>query len=197
MFGYGQRVGQADTALRIEAQNVQISAPSGLVSRGMTVTDTYYRLRDQGQQFVQARLLGQLPERVLLSKADAAQQPIQTLSYMATQTNTTPGWTQAVQSSVSMSPAGSASDNLATRNYLNQIIRPVIQGIELAKAHQAVWVNMANELKMDEDLLLSDLSYGFSETGAASFLLGAPGVQPLSSGVPATSDVWFDYMVQG
>jgi hypothetical protein len=199
MYGYGQATSQTgDKALRVETDILQVSAPSGLVSRGLTAAGAYYRLSDHGQTYVQARLVGSAPDRVLLPKSEVAQKPVESLAYMALQTPPTSGWTAGVQALAS-NPIGYSTDTdpvgIATRNFLNSLIRPVIRGIESAKAHQAVWVDMVNQMATDDDLLLSDLSYGFSDKGEPSFLLGLPGVQPLSSGAASTTDVWFDYLI--
>jgi hypothetical protein len=195
MFGYGQlKLNRAqDLTLRVEAESLQVSAPTGLVSLGLNAAGAYYRLMDQGTLYAQLEVVGSLPTDVLMSRADVAQQPVAALEsiYRVTQSNgVQPAalgqWSQLSQQS-----------NVATRDYLNSMIRPVIRSGDFATSHRSSWIDLATEIASQDDLLLSDLSYGFSDDGAASFVLGLPGVQPLSSGSASTDDVWFDYLASG
>jgi uncharacterized protein YuzB (UPF0349 family) len=207
MYGYGQATGErasGDRALRVEAETVQVSAPEGLVSRGLTLDGVVYRVMSEGQGYVQLQLQGELPDRVLLPNAEVAQQPVQSLAYMALRSTPSEGWTNAVQTAAlnldGLSAFAQSNDGMvgqATRSYLSAVIRPVISGLEMARSHQSVWVNLVSQVSSDDDVLLSDLSYGFSDEAQPSFVMGLPGVQPLSSGTPSTADVWFDYLILG
>ncbi|WP_416546172.1 hypothetical protein ACHEXK_11130 [Limnohabitans sp. DCL3] len=69
VHGYGQRWATADTAqmLTVNAQALQVSAPSGVASRGLTSSGMVYRLMDQGVGYLQVKLVGEAPQRVMVS----------------------------------------------------------------------------------------------------------------------------------
>jgi hypothetical protein len=69
VHGYGQSwsTAQADQMLTVQAQALQVSAPSGVASRGLTTGGMVYRLMDQGVGYLQLKLVGNAPERVMVS----------------------------------------------------------------------------------------------------------------------------------
>jgi len=69
VHGYGQTWSTAELAqmLTVQADALQVSAPSGVTSRGMTTGGMVYRLMDQGVGYLQLKLVGDAPERVMVS----------------------------------------------------------------------------------------------------------------------------------
>jgi hypothetical protein len=66
VYGYGQSwsTAQAAEVLTVKAQALQVSAPTGVASRGMTTGGLVYRLMDQGVGYLQLKVVGNAPERV-------------------------------------------------------------------------------------------------------------------------------------
>jgi hypothetical protein len=82
--GYGLSMPLADQVqLVVDAQALQVSAPTGVASRGVLADGSlYYRLVDQQGSYHQLRILGDAPQRVmearaeLVSRADQAAQGV-------------------------------------------------------------------------------------------------------------------------
>jgi len=70
MYGYGQAWAGASAAqlLTVQAQSLQVSAPSGAAPRALAADGAVmYRLMDQGVPYMQLRLLGDQPGRVMVA----------------------------------------------------------------------------------------------------------------------------------
>jgi hypothetical protein len=111
--------------------------------------------------------------------------------------STSEGFTRQVQT---MALAGSnrlvgQDVSMQAQAYLSSYVRPMLAGLSAAQAREKDWISLDTDGfdDQDDDLLLSDLAYGFAEQDDASFVLGLPAVQPISAGLSASSEVLFDY----
>ncbi len=79
-FAYGQatRAAQADRVLRVDADALQVSSPTGLVSSGLTTDGgLVYRAADRAQSYVQLRLIDPGTERVLAVRSEIRNEAMQ------------------------------------------------------------------------------------------------------------------------
>jgi hypothetical protein len=147
VHGYGQSwaTAQADHMLTVQAQALQVSAPSGVASRGMTTGGMVYRLMDQGTGYLQLKLVGNAPERVMVS-ASQVQTELNLISggSMPTQAWQPPGQMGGLSAWV---PTATVSTQAVSRYLLSQ---PAPQTRFMAAA---------------SDDLLSDMEYGLSPEG--------------------------------
>ncbi len=204
LYGYGQTlaaVAADDRVLRVEAERLQITAPSGLVSRGMNAAGIYYRLADHGARYAQAQLVGQAPERVMLPRTEVAGQTTESATSTALGAIASDGFTRQVQS-VATSTAGRAfsqSVSMQAQAYLSSYVQPMLAGWGSLQTNQDEWIALDTDAYDDQssdladDLLLSDMAYGLAEEDDASFVMGLPAVQPISAGLSASAEVLFDY----
>jgi hypothetical protein len=193
-YGYGRPSGSGggDRLLRVESQLLQVSAPSGVSSRGLNGSGLFYRLMDAGKSYTQLQVVGKSPERVLLATTDVAGQPAQAASYLALGASPTTGFTQQMQQIV-WPVAAESMVSVQARAYLAGSVQALVSRDTLGdKLHQG-WI-LLNDLVADDEDLLSDLAYGFSEPDAPSFVIGLPGLQALSSGLLPSNEVLFDYL---
>jgi hypothetical protein len=193
-YGYGQPSSASanDRLLRVESQLLQVSAPSGVSSRGLNGNGLFYRLMDAGKSYTQLQVVGKSPERVLLATTDVAGQPAQAASYLALGASPTTGFTQQMQQIV-WPVAAESMVSVQARAYLAGSVQALVSRDTLGdKLHQG-WI-LLNDLVADDEDLLSDLAYGFSEPDAPSFVIGLPGLQALSSGLLPSNEVLFDYL---
>ena len=79
--------------LTVQAQALQVSAPSGVASRGMTTGGMFYRLMDQGTGYLQLKLVGNAPERVMVSASQVQTE----LSIISSGSTPTKAWQPAGQ----------------------------------------------------------------------------------------------------
>jgi hypothetical protein len=196
-FGYGQSIKatDGDRVLRVESERLQVSAPSGVSSRGLSTGGVYYRLMDQGNAYAQLLVTGQAPERVMLPVREVAGNPLQAAAYLAVGAAPTSGFVQQVQSLVWPAPVAQAS-SVQARAYLAGPVHAMVVANTLSSKLQEGWI-LLNELVDEDEDLLSDLAYGFSsEPEAPYFVMGLPGLQPASSGLLPSNEVLFDYLVQ-
>lgn len=196
-FGYGQahKANDGDRVLRVESERLQVSAPSGVSSRGLSTSGVYYRLMDQGTAYAQLVVTGQAPERVMLPVSEVAGNPLQAAAFLAVGAAPTTGFVQQVQSSVWPAPVAQAS-SMQARTYLASPVHAMVMADTLSSKLQDGWI-LLNELVDEDEDLLSDLAYGLSsEPEAPSFVMGLPGLQPASSGLLPSNEVLFDYLVQ-
>jgi hypothetical protein len=200
LYGYGQLIGGVaadDRVLRVETDRLQVSAPTGGAARGVNAEGIYYRLSDRNATYAQAQLVGEAPQRVMLPRADVAGQSTESAAYVAYGASTSEGFTRQVQT---MALAGSnrlvgQDVSMQAQAYLSSYVRPMLAGLSAAQAREKDWISLDTDGfdDLDDDLLLSDLAYGFAEQDDASFVLGLPAVQPISAGLSASSEVLFDY----
>jgi hypothetical protein len=196
-FGYGQahKATDGDRVLRVESERLQVSAPSGVSSRGLSTSGLYYRLMDQGKAYAQLLVTGQVPERVMLPASEVAGNPLQAAASLAVGAASTSGFVQQVQSQVWPAPVAQAS-SVQARAYLAGPVHAMVVADTLSTKLQEGWI-LLNELVDENEDLLSDLAYGLSsEPEAPSFVMGLPGLQPASSGLLPSNEVLFDYLVQ-
>jgi hypothetical protein len=196
-FGYGQayKSTDGDRVLRVESERLQVSAPTGVSSRGLSTGGVYYRLMDQGTAYAQLLVTGQAPERVMLPVSEVAGNPLQAAAFLAVGAAPTSGFVQQLQSRVWTAPVAQAS-SVQARAYLAGPVHAMVVADTLSSKLQEGWI-LLNELVDEDEDLLSDLAYGFSsESEAPSFVMGLPGLQPASSGLLPSNEVLFDYLVQ-
>ena len=196
-FGYGQALKstEGDRVLRVESERLQVSAPTGVSSRGQSSVGEYYRLMDQGRAYAQLLVTGQAPERVMLPVSGVAGNPVQAASFLAVGAASTSGFAQQVQSLVWPASVAQAS-SVQARAYLAGPVQAMVSADTLGNKLQEGWI-LLNALTDDHQDLLSDLAYGLSsEPEAPSFVMGLPGLQPASSGLLPSKEVLFDYLVE-
>jgi len=202
MFGYGQLRGDVaaeDRVVRVESDRLQLSAPMGQATRGMNEHGVYYRLMNKANMYSQVQVVGDAPDRVMLSRADTAGKPIQSAVYTASNAQATAGFTQQIQSmALGLSSRSVDADvGMQAQAYLSSYVRPMLSGLSAQQLQERNWISLdtLSQDHLNDDLLLSDLAYGFDEDDEASFVMGLPAVQPISSGLQASSEVLFDYEV--
>ena len=196
-FGYGQalKATDGDRVLRVESERLQVSAPTGVSSRGQSSVGEYYRLMDQGKAYAQLLVTGQAPERVMLPVSEEAGNPLQAASFLAVGAAPTTGFAQQVQSMVWPAPVAQVA-SLQARAYLAGPVQAMVVADTLGSKLQEGWI-LLNELVAEDQDLLSDLAYGLSsEPEAPSFVMGLPALQPASSGLLPSNEVLFDYLVE-
>ena len=172
VHGYGQSwaTARADHMLTVQAQALQVSAPSGVASRGMTTGGMVYRLMDQGTGYLQLKLVGNAPERVMVSASQVQTE----LSIISSGSTPTKAWQPAGQMGglSAWVPTAAVSTQAVSRYLLSQ---PAPQTSFMATS----------------DDLLSDLAYGLSpedNTVVLSLELDAPLVR--STGQLLTESDW-------
>jgi hypothetical protein len=173
VHGYGQSwaTARADHMLTVQAQALQVSAPSGVASRGMTTGGMFYRLMDQGTGYLQLKLVGNAPERVMVSASQVQTE----LSIISGGSTPTKAWQPAGQMGglSAWVPTAAVSPQAVSRYLLSQ---PAPQTSFMATS---------------SDDLLSDLAYGLSpedNTVVLSLELDAPLVR--STGQLLTESDW-------
>ena len=173
VHGYGQSwaTARADHMLTVQAQALQVSAPSGVASRGMTTGGMVYRLMDQGTGYLQLKLVGNAPERVMVSASQVQTE----LSIISSGSTPTKAWQPAGQMGglSAWVPTAAVSTQAVSRYLLSQ---PAPQTSFMATS---------------SDDLLSDLAYGLSpedNTVVLSLELDAPLVR--STGQLLTESDW-------
>jgi hypothetical protein len=195
--GYGQalKATDGDRVLRVESERLQVSAPSGVSSRGQSSVGEYYRLMDQGKAYAQLLVTGQAPERVMLPVYEVAGNPLQAAAFLAVGSSSSSGFAQQVQSLVWPAPVAQVA-SVQARAYLAGPVQAMVVADTLGSKLQEGWI-LLNELTDDNQDLLSDLAYGLSsEPEAPSFVMGMPGLQPASSGLLPSNEVLFDYLAE-
>jgi hypothetical protein len=177
VHGYGQSwsTAQADQMLTVQAQALQVSAPSGVASRGLTTGGMVYRLMDQGVGYLQLKLVGNAPERVMVSASQVQTE----LSLINDGSMPTQAWQPAGQIGglSAWVPLAAASMQEAGR-FLQRQTAP--------KAFEPTSFMAATS-----DDLLSDMAYGLSpedNTVVLSLELDAPLVR--STGQLLTESDW-------
>jgi hypothetical protein len=192
IYGYGQRsaeVGSSDQVVRVQADRLQVAAPTGVVSRGMNAEGVYYRLVDRSGVYAQVQLAGETPpQRVMLARDEVASQVSRSASSAAQGGILSAGFALPAQSFSSM--ARVADTSVQAQAYLSSTVP--LGTLTSFEVRQSNWV-MLDEEASDDELLLSDLAYGLSQDDEPSFVLGLPALQPLSAGLASSSELLFDY----
>ncbi len=176
VHGYGQTwaTAQADQMLTVKAKALQVSAPSGVASRGMTTGGMVYRLMDQGVGYLQLKLVGDAPERVMVSASQVQTE----LGRINTGSMPMQAWQPAGQQGglSAWVPTAAATPSAVSRYLLSQPPQAFAPTSFMASA---------------SDDLLSDMTYGLSEednTVVLSLELDAPLVR--STGQLLTESDW-------
>jgi hypothetical protein len=176
MHGYGQTWATAEVAkvLTVQADALQVSAPTGVNSRGMTTGGMVYRLMDQGVGYLQLKLVGDAPERVMVSASQVQTE----LRQINSGVRPALAWQTAGQPTglAAWVPASAATTSAVSRYLLSQPPQAFAPTSFMASA---------------SDDLLSDMTYGLSEednTVVLSLELDAPLVR--STGQLLTESDW-------
>jgi hypothetical protein len=183
VHGYGQSwaTAQADQMLTVQAQALQVSAPSGVASRGMTTGGMVYRLMDQGTGYLQLKLVGNAPERVMVSA-----------SQVQTELNLLSGGSMPTQAWQPAGQMGGLSAWVPTAAVSTQSVgkQEVISYLQRQSAPMMALALSSFEVAASDDLL-SDMAYGLSpddNTVVLSLELDAPLVR--STGQLLTASDW-------
>ena len=177
VHGYGQTWATAELAqmLTVQADALQVSAPSGVASRGMTTGGMVYRLMDQGVGYLQLKLVGDAPERVMVSTIQVQTE----LGRINSGSMPTQAWQLAGQK-VGLSawvPTAAASTQAVSRS--------------LSQPAPMMALALTSFMSDSSDDLLSDMAYGLSpedNTVVLSLELDAPLVR--STGQLLTESDW-------
>jgi hypothetical protein len=196
MRGYGQAASQVsiagDRALRVESDRLQVSTPSGTVLRSANAQgESVFRALTSQGLYNQLVVVGDVPEKAVMSQADVAGQPIATAVYAALlNTRISSGFSQTVHDlaqQASLNRHGSAQ----AQAYLAAAVEAVLQPARgSVPSFGGVMINLNDT---QDQLLLDDLSYGLGQDDIDSSVLGSPGQQILSFGANAQSNSLFDY----
>jgi hypothetical protein len=200
MFGQGPRAdaAEASSVLKAQADRVQVAAARGMVFEGRSSNgQPLYRLMSKGQAFVQLQSVGEAPDRVLMPRDRLAAEPVVTVA-TALSASATSGLEALMQrSDAFFAASGEASTGAQSRAYLQRLSSDIAAGLSWARHVEGdlVYIGQIDPVDDDDGLLLSDLAYGLSEDDRPSFVMGLPGLQPISVGTTAQSDWLFDYVV--
>jgi hypothetical protein len=162
-YGYGQPWASVDAqrVLEVSAQALQVSAPSGVASRGMSADGLIYRLMDRGVGYLQFKLGDGATQRVMVSASQVQNEMGQITGGQAP----AQAW-QGAGSSAGLAAwvPTTASSPSAVSRYLERLTSP--------QASQPMLFMASSESN-----LLSDMAYGLSpqeEEAAMSLEPGAP-----------------------
>jgi hypothetical protein len=199
LYGYGPKVTDlsSQTAVKVQSQQLQVSAPSGQVVRDSgTNGETYYTLIKRNTYYREATVMGTAPTNVVVAKSQVAGNPQAALP----QVNQAALLSQAYASQgvsyglLSMRSAPLPVPTLAgVRSYLAGVMHatPTLSTAVTTAASVSVMGGASATVSTTD--LLSDLSYGLSADTSGAFVLGTPGVQTTSAGVKTTPVLNFDY----
>ncbi|CAN1562795.1 hypothetical protein MCEMAEM4_02764 [Burkholderiaceae bacterium] len=200
MYGYGPTVipPSGQSAIQVQAQQLQVSAPKGQVVRDSGSNgETYYTLINRNTYYRQAIVLGTAPTNVVVDKsqvagnAQGALTQVKQTAQMA-MTYLSQGMSYGL-TNMRTAPVSAALPAAGVRSYLAGVMQasqPVSASMSTTADISVAAPTSSSSTAVD---LLSDLSYGMSADTTAAFVLGSPGVQTTSSGVKATSVLSFDY----
>jgi len=197
LYGNGPNVLKlaTESAVKVEAQQMQVSAPSGAIVRDSGATggtggiggtgETYYTLINRNSYFRQATVVGSAPSQVMVDKSQVGGTPEKALS------KAVDGYKEyvALQNSGALYPAISSS----------RISQPLASGIMVAAARTlpmyspaaGLALNSRNLITTDASNLLTDLSYGMGahSQSTASDLINRP--VNWSTGLPVGQNTLF------
>ena len=199
LYGYGPKVSDlaTQTAVQVQAQQLQVSAPSGQVVRDSGDNgQTYYTLIKRSTYYREATVVGTAPTNVVVAKSQVAGNPQAAL----------PNVSQAALLSVAYATQGVSYGQLTmrstslpvstlagVRSYLSGAMQAstTLSGALSTAASVTVMAGATSSVSPTD--LLSDLSYGLSANTSGAYVLGSPGVQTTSAGVKSTPVLTFDY----
>jgi len=200
MYGYGPTVipPSGQSAIQVQAQQLQVSAPKGQVVRDSGSNgETYYTLINRNTYYRQAIVLGTAPTNVVVDKSQVAGNAQGALTQVKQTAQMAMAYLGQGMSygltNMRTSPTAAALPAAGVRSYLAGVMQasqPVSAAMSIASGISVSAPTTSSSTAVD---LLSDLSYGMSADTTAAFVLGSPGVQTTSSGVKATSVLSFDY----
>jgi hypothetical protein len=169
VFGNGPNVNDlaSQTAVKVQAQQMQVSAPSGAVVRDSGANgETYYTLIKRNTYYREATLVGTAPSHVVVAKSQISGTPAQALS------KTVDGYTQyvALRNAGLLHPTVSLSSSSSsnTSNVLSGLMvvpAPVASAVFSPVASAGLTSSQPGTPSSTD--LLSDLSYGLG-SGSAS-----------------------------
>jgi hypothetical protein len=183
LYGYGPKVTElsTQTAVQVQAQQLQVSAPSGQVVRDSGNNgETYYTLIKRNTYYREATVVGSAPTNVVVAKAQISGTPEQAL------VKTIDGYSQyvAFRNAALSYPASSASSASVSKssNVLSGLITVPVS------ASSSVFSSTAQESTSNTSALLSDFSYGLDVRGLGDARVDSPmnwaSGQPLSQNQP-------------
>jgi hypothetical protein len=198
MYGYGPKVSNLSSsisAVQVQAEQFQVSAPSGVVVRDSGADgETYYTLINRNNYYRQATIMGSAPMNVMVDKSQLAGTPQTALPMVSQAVASTPMSyaRSAIAYKVQATPSA-APPLQSVRSYLAGAMQISPQLSLPLSAAPSVSVSYGQRPMQSTTDLLSDLSYGLTEDTAAGFVMGSSGVQTTSTGVQATPVLTFDY----
>jgi hypothetical protein len=200
MYGYGPTVipPSGQSAIQVQAQQLQVSAPKGQVVRDSGSNgETYYTLINRNTYYRQAIVLGTAPTNVVVDKSQVAGNAQGALTQVKQTAQMAMAYLSQGMSygltSMRTSPTAAALPAAGVRSYLAGVMQasqPVSASMSTTSGISVAAPTSSSSTAVD---LLSDLSYGMSADTTAAFVLGSPGVQTTSAGVKATPVLSFDY----
>lgn len=161
--------------LTVQAQALQVSAPTGVASRGLTADGVVYRLMDQGTGYLQLKLVGNAPERVMVSASQVQTE----LTLISGGSMPTKAWQPAGQ-------RGGLSAWVPPIAVSTQDVKLYLQSQPSSQSFEP-----SSFMATGNDDLLSDMAYGLSpedNTVVLSLELDAPLVR--STGQLLTESDW-------
>jgi len=199
LYGYGPKVTElsTQTAVQVQAQQLQVSAPSGQVVRDSGNNgETYYTLIKRNTYYREATVVGSAPTNVVVPKSQVAGNPQAAL----------PNISQAALLSAAYASQGLSYGQVGTRSASLPAstpagVRSYLAGVMQASSTLNDSVNPATSISVmsgatssaSSTNLLSDLSYGMPAATSGAYVLGSPGSQTTSAGVKATPLQSFEY----
>jgi hypothetical protein len=182
-------------AVKVQAEQFQVSAPSGVVVRDSgTSGETYYTLIKRNSYYRQATVIGSAPTNVMIDKSQLAGVPQTALPMVsqavasASMSYARNGFTYKVQATPSAAPTLES-----VRSYLAGAMQISPKLSLPLSAAPSVSVSHGQRPMQSTTDLLSDLSYGLSVDTPAGFVMGSPGAQTTSTGVQVTPVLNFEY----
>jgi len=194
MYGFGPKGESADLlSLRVEARNVQVSAPSGIVFESTNAAGALnYRLLSRGVVYEQFQAVGVPTALAILPRSIVAGHPEHALAATTASADRRSdfGFASQIETAMQSRVSRETSPGEKTKAYLKRLAAEIASGVSFVK--QVTQPSSFDPKANDADLL-SDLAYGLNKNQAPSFVLGQPGLQSTSTGSPAGETWLFDY----
>ncbi|MBG6078024.1 hypothetical protein [Polaromonas sp. CG_9.11] len=190
-YGYGPDSAAAGNVIEVQAQVVRVAAPQGSVLRHADLLGfTHFNVINAGKLYEQIVVVSDVTRvtedpNTLLTKDDAT---LIAAGLPATSSllHSSPSQVSGVFGFSSSSQQRSAG-NMTVINYLSA---PIVY----SELNDDIYLPLTNDT-MNDDVLLSDSSYGIAARLQQSYVLGSPGEQPLISGLSTFSQGNYDYSV--